>query len=243
MPAPFLTAAWTDLVVLNYEVDPDDLRPLVPRGTELDDLRGRHFVSIVGFWFCDTRLRGVPVPCHRDFEEVNLRFYVRRREGDEIRRGVVFVREVVSKWAIAAVARRVYNENYVCRPTASVVQRPAEGPGRVEYRWRDRGAWLVAGAEFAGTPAPPALGSAEEFIVEHYWGYVRQRDGSTAEYRVEHLPWRVWPAKHAWLHGDAAGFYNTPCAAAMRRPPAFALVADGSPVAVYRGRRLPDTAG
>jgi hypothetical protein len=237
---PFLTALWTDLAVLNFEAEPAWLEPHVPRGTELDDFRGRYYVSVVGFWFRDTRVLGVPVPFHRHFEEINLRLYVRRREGDEVRRGVVFVREVVPKRAIAGVARWVYNENYVRRPTASDVSRPAGGAGRVEYRWQDAGTWLAAGVEIAGEPAPPAAGSAEEFIIEHYWGYVRRRDGGTSEYRVEHPPWRVWPGKRAWLHGDASGFYRVPCAEALRRPPAFALVADGSPVAVYRGRRLPD---
>lgn len=241
MPLAFLTAAWTDLVVLNYEVDPAHLRPLVPRGTELDDYRGRHFVSVVGFLFRDTRVLGMAVPFHRDFEEINLRFYVRRHEAHEVRRGVVFVREIVRKPAIAAVARWVYNENYVRRATASDVRRPSNGdPGRTEYRWRHGPDWVAAGAEFKGESALPEPGSDLEFIIEHYWGYVRQRDGSTAEYRVEHPAWHVWPAARAWLHGDAAGFYNTPCAAALMVPPAFALVADGSPVTVYRGRRLPD---
>ncbi len=120
-PAPvFLTAEWRWLAMLNWEIDPGVLRSRIPRGTELDSWQGRTFVSIVGFRFLDTRLAGWPVPFHRDFDEVNLRFYVRRRSLDGWRRGVVFVREIVPRWGIAAVARLVYNENYIALPMRSI---------------------------------------------------------------------------------------------------------------------------
>ena len=77
-PRPFLTARWEHLAMLNFEIDPQRLAPLVPTGTELDFHEGRTFVSIVGFVFRDTRVRGWAIPRHRDFEELNLRFYVRR---------------------------------------------------------------------------------------------------------------------------------------------------------------------
>src|SRR5690606_40211851 len=98
---------WRRLVMLNYDVDPAVLRPLVPHGVELDTWEGRYLVSVVGFQFLDTRLLGVPVPFHRDFDEINLRFYVRRRADDGWRRGVVFVKEIVPRRALAAVARAV----------------------------------------------------------------------------------------------------------------------------------------
>ncbi|MFD6447768.1 DUF2071 domain-containing protein [Promicromonospora sp. NPDC060204] len=112
----FLSAEWRRLLMLSYEIDPDALRPLVPRGVELDTWDGRHLVSMVAFQFLDTRLLGVPVPFHRDFDEINLRFYVRRRADDGWRRGVVFVKEIVPRWALATVARVVYGEKYVARP-------------------------------------------------------------------------------------------------------------------------------
>ena len=116
MPAPFLTAEWRSLAMLNYVVDPALLAPMVPRGTELDSFDGRTYMSLVGFRFERTRVRGIWIPLHSDFDEVNLRFYVRRRVSGEIRRGVVFIREVVPRWAIAAVARAVYGEDtWRCR--------------------------------------------------------------------------------------------------------------------------------
>jgi uncharacterized protein YqjF (DUF2071 family) len=76
--SPFLTARWIHLTMANYEVDRSLLQGLVPKGTELDLWSGRCFVSVVGFQFLDTRVLGFSVPFHRDFEEVNLRFYGRR---------------------------------------------------------------------------------------------------------------------------------------------------------------------
>ena len=106
----FLTAEWRYLALLNYAVDPSLLAHLVPRGTELDEFEGKTYMSLVGFRFERTRLRGIWIPFHSDFDEVNLRFYVRRTVAGEVRRGVVFVREIVPRWAIAKVAQVCFGE-------------------------------------------------------------------------------------------------------------------------------------
>src|SRR5207245_3706603 len=155
---------------------------------------GTTFVSVVGFQFLNTRLLGVPVPCHRDFDEVNLRFYVHRRHEREWRRGVVFIKEIVRKRMVAWVARRVYNENYVRLPMRSQIAPPvadAAVRGSIDYEWWHAGRWNGAFGQFCGTPAFVAAGSEEEFITEHDGGYSVQRDGSAVEYQVEHPRWRV----------------------------------------------------
>lgn len=242
----FLTAEWRQLAMLSYEVDPALLRDRIPRGTELDDHRGRHFVSMVGFLFLDTRVRGLPIPFHRNFEEVNLRFYVRREERGELRRGVVFVKEIVPRRAIAWVARTLYNENYVALPmrhvlppTAHAGARLAGEPAAVSYGWRFEGRWneLVIEPEPRAAEAGPD--SEERFITEHYWGYARQRDGGTVEYRVEHPPWNVWRARRASLDADVEPLYGARFVSALRGAPVSAFLADGSAIAVHVGRRLP----
>lgn len=242
MARRFLTAAWRNLVMLNYEIDPAILQPLVPKGTELDAWNGKHFVSVVGFLFLQTRVLGLPIPFHRNFEEVNLRFYVRRQAGDGWRRGVVFIKEVVPRWAIAAVARWIYNEQFVACPMSSTICLPDEkggGSGCAEYCWSHSGRTHSVRAEFTGAPAALVTGSEEEFITEHYWGYVVQRDGSSRQYRVEHPTWRVWRALTAALTCDVAGFYGPQYVEALRPPPRSAFVAEGSAVAVYQGDRIP----
>jgi hypothetical protein len=235
--ARFLTAEWRTLLMLNWQVDPGILRPYVPRGTELDAWRGKTFVSAVGFLFLGTRVLGVPVPFHRDFEEVNLRFYVGRQGHEGWRRGVCFIREIVPRRAIATLARLIYNEPYVALPMRHRVEAGAEG-GEAEYAWAFGGRWNRLRARFAGSPAPLVPGSEEEFITEHYWGYTAQRDGGTVEYRVEHPSWRVWAAAAAVLDADVAALYGAEFAQALSAPPSSAFVADGSPIVVRRARRI-----
>jgi uncharacterized protein YqjF (DUF2071 family) len=232
--APFLTAEWRNLLMLNYEVPPSVLEPFVPAGTELDRHQGRAYASIVAFQFLNTRLLGVPIPLHRNFEELNLRFYVRREASSGPRRGVVFIREVVPRRAIAAVARAVYNEPYVALPMRSHVHGT---PQAVTYGWREGGCWQELSAAARGEGALPARGSHEEFITDHLWGYTRQRDGSTIEYRVEHPPWQVWLAPDCQVRADFGSLYG-PVLGAVLRDPATTFIAGGSRVAVYRPERL-----
>lgn len=238
LPPVFLTAAWRWLLVLNYEVDRRLLEPWLPRGTELDLWQDRALVSLVGFQFLDTRLRGWPIPFHRQFDEVNLRFYVRRWADGDWRRGVVFLKEVVPKAAVAFVANHIYHEHYVRRTMRHelVVPPVSLNPGRVAYSLKDAGRWLTLSAEFTGDPQPLVDGSEEQFILEHYWGYTAQPDGSTQEYHVEHPPWRVWSAEHARFVGDAAGLYGAEFATVLREPPYSAFLAEGSAVTVREGR-------
>jgi uncharacterized protein len=232
-PPRFLTAEWRHLVMLNYEVDPALFASRVPAGTELDAHEGKTYASIVGFLFLDTRVLGMPVPFHRDFEELNLRFYVRHRGPEGWRRGVVFVKELVPRRAIAWVARTVYNENYVAVP-----MRHAITPASVTYEWRQAARWERLAASIEGEPSLPDTGSLDEFITEHYWGYASQRDGGTVEYRVEHPQWRLWRARAPILDADLERLYGREFVQALAGPPVSAVVAEGSPVVVRQGRRL-----
>ena len=245
MPQPFLTAHWRYLAMLNYTIDPAVLRPLVPAGVELDEWNGKTFASMVGFLFLDTRVLGAAIPFHRNFEEVNLRFYVRRREpSGSWRRGVVFVKEIVPKPAIAWTARLLYGEKYVYLPMRHRLAYNAgaeQSPSLVEYTWRQRGQWCRLGVRPSGSPHPIADGSAEEFITEHYWGYASHR-GHTVEYQVEHPRWRVWQTSDCWFECDVAGLYGSQFTDALTAAPNSAFLAEGSAVVVRQGDRLPDMA-
>jgi uncharacterized protein len=231
-PRPvFVTAEWRWLALLNYEVDPAVLAQLVPAGMELDTWNGRHTVSLVGFRFLRTRLLGVPVPFHRDFDEVNLRFYVRRRVGAESRRGVVFVRELVPRPALAAVARLVYGEPYSAVPMRHAIDPDAR---RVAYSWRWRGAWYALSADAPGEAVLPSPGSDAAFITEHRWGYSRTRTGTTREYQVEHPPWPVRLAEHVRAAGPWRSLYGEELGTALHGTPRSAFVTEGSPVVVRR---------
>lgn len=234
----FLTAEWRMLAMLNYEVDPRLLLPFVPAGTELDRWNGKVFVSVVGFRFLKTKVLGISFPFHSNFDEVNLRFYVRRREDGEIRRGVVFIKEIVPRRAIAAVARTIYNELYVSLPMRHRIEPQANSGWSVEYGWRGRAGWNRIRLATDGDPALPEEGSEEQFITEHYWGYTAQSNGGCLEYRVMHPSWRVWESRDAELEGDLTESYGREFAGALGRRPASAFLAEGSGVEVHRGRKV-----
>jgi uncharacterized protein YqjF (DUF2071 family) len=238
----FLTAEWRWLVMLNYRVAPELLLPHVPAGTELDSWNGATYVSVVGFLFRDTRVLGVPVPFHRSFEEVNLRIYVRRTVNGEVRRAVTFIREIVPRRLIATVAKLSYNEPYTTLPMRhrlGPIDGESAAPSVVAYAWRHRGANAAVSAEPIGTARALDAGSEEEYIAVHHWGYTRQRDGGTVEYRVEHPQWRTWRVRNARLDGDVAPLYGADFAAAVSGTPASAFLADGSAVTVSFPRRIP----
>jgi uncharacterized protein YqjF (DUF2071 family) len=226
----FLTAEWNQLLMLNYAVDAAQLRPFVPAGTELDAFEGKPYISLVGFEFNRTRVLGWTVPFHQNFEEVNLRFYVRRGA----KRGVVFIRELVPKYAVAVVARWVFNENYSCVLMSHRIE-----PGKVEYSWTLGASRCAMKIETEGESSVPAEGSLGQFITEHYWGYASQKGGGCLEYEVQHPPWQVWNSKGAGFSGDADALYGREFAQVLKREPDSAFLAEGSPVKVFKGRELP----
>ncbi len=228
----FLTANWRYLAMLNYRVDPDLLRPLVPAGTELDFYQGETYVSVVGFLFLDTRVMGIPIPLHRDFEEVNLRFYVRRRSADTWRRGVAFIRELVPKRAIAVTARVCYGEPYLAVPMRHEIEHK-EGKLAVEYGWRRRTKWESLRLTAEGEAQGSAQDSHEEFITEHYWGYTA-RGSECSEYRVEHPRWKLWTATSWEFKADVAALYGEKFVETLAAEPVSAFIAEGSHVQVFR---------
>lgn len=229
----FLTAKWQDLVMVNYEVDASLLVGRVPVGTEIDLHDGRCFVSLVGFMFLDTRVLGFPVPFHVNFEEVNLRFYVKRKTPHEDRRAVGFVKEIVPRFAIAAVARVFFGEPYECWQMSHV-----RSNDRVGYSWSRDGFCNSLSVELDKNTGVPPAGSHREFIIEHYWGYTRRRGGRVDEYKVEHPKWELFSVKNPQIDVDFGKTYGSEFEFLSRTEPYSVLLAKGSEIAVYKGTRL-----
>jgi uncharacterized protein len=234
---PFLTAHWRYLAMLNFRVAPDLLAPYLPAGTELDFFQGESYLSVVGFLFYHTVVCGLPIPRHRNFEEVNLRFYVLRKPAqlapETWRRGVVFIRELVPKPAVAVTARVFYGEPYQALPMRSeVIDRGGEVSAR--YEWRRGNKWEHLAMTGRSEPQNILAGSHEEFITEHYWGYTRRGPDRTSEYRVEHPRWKVWAAASWEFRADVVSLYGEKFVGPLSCTPASAFIADGSFVTVYR---------
>jgi uncharacterized protein YqjF (DUF2071 family) len=238
----FLRAQWGNLAIMNFEIDRRALLPLVPEGTELDPWRGSTLVSLVGFEFLDARLWDLPVPWHRKFVEVNLRFYVRRSTPQGWRRGVVFVKELVARRAVAWTARWFYGENFARaeirhRIVASSGPQPAVRSARYDWTYRGKPFRIAIVTDDAFHLPLPA--SEAEFVVEHYWAYSGGSGKPTREYRVEHPPWRICVANRAQISGDVASLYGQPFVEALSGRPTSAMLVEGSAVSVFRGAMLP----
>jgi len=229
----FLTAEWRDLIMANYEVDPALLADRVPAGTELDLHDGKCFVSLVGFMFLDTRVMDFLVPFHVNFEEVNLRFYVRRETEGELRRGVVFVKEIVPRYAIAKIARTLYGEPYECWRMSHT-----RDCDIVEYGWNRAGCDNRLTARRGENLGVPAETSHGEFIIEHYWGYTKRGEHRTDEYKVEHPKWELFAAEAAQINVSFQCTYGSEFAFLNEQKPYSILLAKGSEIAVYKGKTI-----
>jgi uncharacterized protein len=231
----FLSAEWKNVVMLNYAVEPRLLQPFVPAATRLDTFDGKTYVSLIAFQFQSTRLRGIRVPFHQSFEEVNLRFYVSYSG----KRGAVFIRELVPKRAVAWIARFAFNEKYSYAAMSHRIKTRANREvSKAEYNWRFAGQSFSIEIETEEDNYVPMEGSLAQFITEHYWGYAAQRDCGTVEYAVEHPPWRVRDARHVQFRGNSADLYGQEMSQVLSGIPDSAFFVDGSGVTVSRGRRI-----
>jgi uncharacterized protein YqjF (DUF2071 family) len=224
--------------MLNYCVAPEMLEPFVPRGTELDLWEGKAFVSAVGFLFERIRVLGIPVLTHRLFEEVNLRFYVRRTVSGVARHGVTFIRELVPRRLVSVAAKLTYNEPYR-RVDMFHKLDVNQGEKRAAFEWRSGASYATLWVESQGSGELVSPGTFEDFLTHREWGYTRQRDGATVEYRVDHPRWTFWRAADAQCAGPAlAASFGDAFAAEMSRGQHSAWLSDGSAVVVHRPVRI-----
>ncbi|WP_343532464.1 DUF2071 domain-containing protein [Pedobacter sp.] len=232
----FLSAEWRKLALANYEVDQKILQKYLPPFTELDDWQGKYYVSLVGFMFMDTKLKGFGIPFHINFEEVNLRFYVKYNENGTWKRGVVFIKEIVPKPAITFVANTIYKENYQTLPMKHkwVLN---EQELLVEYLWKTKN-WNKFSVITHPISEAMEIGSKEEFITEHFWGYTKIGPNLTSEYQVEHPRWEVYPVKEYDIKVDFGANYGNDFNFLNQAQPASVMLAEGSPINVLKGNKI-----
>jgi len=236
MAKTFLQAEWRKLAMANFSVDQKILETYLPNRTEIDLWKGACYVSLVGFMFLDTKVKGFKIPFHTNFEEVNLRFYVRYKDNGEWKRGVVFIKEIVPKPSLTFIANTIYKENYATMPMRHSWQ-PLDDSLIVEYKWK-KNKWnsirVVANKDATGIQA----GSEEEFITEHYWGYTKLNDKRTSEYGVEHPRWVVYRTIGYSIDVDFGNIYGQAFEFLNRETPKSVFLAEGSEIQVKEGREV-----
>ncbi len=237
MPSEFLTAEWKNLIMANYVIDPAVLLPYLPIKTELDVYHGNVYVSLIGFMFANTRLLGVKIPFHINFEEVNLRFYVRHFDNGVWKRGAVFIKEIVPKPAISFVANTLYNEKYSTLHMKHFFNETADEI-RLGYLWKQGGKWNRIEATTEKSTVPMLPGSEEEFIAEHYWGYSKYNAITTFEYAVQHPRWEIYPVKEYAIECNFTALYGNSFSMLQKAIPNSVFVAKGSAISILHKRNL-----
>lgn len=232
----FLSAEWRKLAIANYSISPDILKKYVPAGTELDLWNNQCYVSLVGFMFINTKIKGIKIPFHINFEEVNLRFYVKHFHEGEWRRGVVFIKEIVPKSMITFVANTVYKEKYQTMKMRHAWNSD-ERQLTVRYEWK-KGNWYSFFVNADNEKQDIPIGSEEEFITEHYWGYTKLSDVKTAQYEVKHPRWKVFPVINHDIKVDFSAVYGDDFKFLNNLNPVSVMLAEGSEIQVMKGETL-----
>ncbi len=237
MKSHFLRAAWNNLIMANYEVPHKILDDLIPAGTELDFFEGKTYVSLIGFMFMNTRILGFSVPYHINFEEVNLRFYLKYSDGGEIKRGVSFVRELVPKPAITLVANKIYNEKY---QAVKMKHFHHEGDNELStgYQWKQANTWYKLECNTEKKSHPMRVGSMEEFIAEHYWGFTKVNKNKTTAYEVYHPRWEIFPVNNYLIECDFDICFGKKFAFLNEREPSSVFMARGSEIKIFHKKTI-----
>ncbi|MCB0706127.1 MAG: DUF2071 domain-containing protein [Saprospiraceae bacterium] len=233
----FLNAEWRKLALINYEIDEELLKDYLPFKTELDKWNDTTYISLVGFMFQNTRMLGFKIPFHVNFEEVNLRFYVRYKDGTTWKRGVVFIKEIVPKSALTFVANTLYGEHYETKKMKHLWQ--LKDQSRItRYEWKCKNKWQTIHIESSKETFPIAENSEAEFITEHYWGYTKRNEKTTFEYEVTHPKWEAYNIHDFDVEVDYGMVYGDRFSILNGQKPLSVMLAEGSEITVEGKRRI-----
>ena len=233
----FINAEWRKLAIANYVIDPEILRKYVPAGTEIDLWKDKCYVSLIGFMFLNTKLLGIKIPFHTNFEEVNLRFYVKRWENNTWKRGVVFIKEIVPKPALTFIANTIYKEHYETLPMMHNWEENNLNR-TVSYLWKKNEIWHSFMVQATLDSSEIKSYSETEFITEHYWGYAKVTDSKTNEYEVTHPKWKQYLVTHSEINVDFGAIYGTDFEFMNSMKPISVMLIEGSEITVENKTKI-----
>ena len=237
MAKAFLSAGWRNLIMANYIIDASLLKSYLPSHTELDTFNNNHYISLVGFLFEHVKVRGINFLFHTNFEEVNLRFYVRYKENNVWKRGVVFMKEIVPRRMISFIANTLYGENYRTHKMQHQFTE-IEDELLINYEWKVGKDWNHINCIAEKIPEQITQGSAEEFITEHYWGYTYINKKTTGVYEVVHPKWRIHKIKSYDIICNVKELYGAVFEQTLHQEPQSVFLAEGSAVKVMKGGKI-----
>jgi uncharacterized protein len=227
----FLKARWENIIMANYEISPEILQPYLPKGVELDLFEGKAYVSLVGFMFKNTKIFNIPIPYLGTFEEINLRFYVIRKEAGRTKRGVVFINETIPYKIVAWMANKLYKEHYTTIPTKHKISQN-EITKNINYQWLKDNKWNNITLESSISSKEMERGSLEQFIFEHYYGYTKITEKDTEEYRLHHPSWLINTVNNFTIDCDFKSMYGKDFEILNTTAPTAVFIAEGSKVEI-----------
>ena len=232
----FLKASWENIIMANYQVPVSVLKPYLPKGTEIDLFENKAYVSLVGFLFRDTKIFNIPIPLLGTFAEVNLRFYVTRKEGSALKRGVEFINETVPYKAVAWLANKLYKEHYSVA-TVNYTWDINDTTKKIMYQWEQHKNQNQIYIEAENKEHLMPTNSFEEFIFEHYVGYTQVNATSTEEYDIYHPRWKINKILKYTIACDFDKNYGADFAFLNLTTPTSVFMAEGSDIEVKWKRK------
>jgi len=227
----FLKANWENIIMANYVIDPEILTPFLPKGVSLDLYNGKAYVSLVGFMFKKTKLFNVPIPFFGTFEEINLRFYVVRKEDGMTKRGVVFINETIPYRIVAWMANKLYNEHYTVVPTRHSIVENSDSK-KIKFDWLLNKKWNSIYVEASNDSHKMKSDTLEKFIYEHYFGYTKIDENNTEEYRLQHPSWKINTVLETKIDCDFKAMYGESFSVLNDTEPEAVFIAEGSSVKI-----------
>ncbi len=237
MKTRFLLAEWNNLIIANFAVPKELLLPYVPFKTELDFFEGKAYISLVAFNFLNTKVMGLSIPLHVNFEQANLRFYIKNNHGGQWKKGLVYIKKIVPKRAVSFVANNLYREKYT---TMKMKHFHTDNVGSFEtgYEWEFKKKWNKISAVSEKKSRKIAPGSCESFFTDHYWGYSKYNDTKTYEYYVEHPVWETSKVISYSIDCDFGSLYGDEFSFLNNQNPASVMMVKGSEIRVQHKRTL-----
>ena len=231
------SAGFSELVALNFQIDPRLLKRHVPKGLELRFFEGETYVSLVAMVLRRVKAWGIPVPFAGGFGEMNLRFYVRRKDGDGYQHGACFLKDYVSgaagAWILGSVFKGDFGRLKIKHNNSGFKSDDPEVVPKVDYRWtvgsNTNRIRIVARKKLTRILPNSKVG----FILDNSNEYGRH-GRKTLEYRAQHPRWTIWDAAQANFTCDVKTLFGEEFVKPLSRRPASVFVSGGSNVKIFR---------
>lgn len=232
MKTHLLRAEWNNIIMANYAVPKELLLPYVPYKTELDFFESETYVTLAGFMFLNTQMLGFDIPFHSNFEEVTLRFYVKSTRGLAAKRGVVFIKEIVPKYAITLLANTVFGQNYMTLKMKSFHQDMGDHM-ETAYEWKHLDKWNKLTAKAGKRSTPIRQNRFNEFIADHYYGFRKNGETKTYQYEVEHELWETFNVIDYSVNCDFGSLFGNEFSILNKEKPKSVFMLKGSEIRIH----------